>query len=106
MTEPLTRVLTLNDGSRVLRHRRLELKVVQGPDKGQRLSTSAEVVPIGTAEANALRLGDPTVSRFHLELQREAGGYRVRDLGSTNGTFAEGLRLVEAVLGERGTLRL
>jgi DNA-binding NtrC family response regulator len=40
---------------------------------------------IGSAMGNDLRLDDPTVSRFHVELGRRADRIVVTDLGSTNG---------------------
>ncbi|MEZ4338827.1 MAG: sigma 54-interacting transcriptional regulator [Sandaracinaceae bacterium] len=65
-----------------------------------------EPLTVGSAEGNALRLADPTVSRFHLELSGDAGGIRVRDLGSTNGTRASGIRIVEAVVPSGTTVTL
>ena len=38
----------------------------------------------------------PTVSRRHAEICREVDGYRIRDLGSTNGTFVNGTRIAVA----------
>lgn len=46
----------------------------------------ADRLTIGSAEGNDLRLADPTVSRFHAELQRRGEAIVLRDLGSTNGT--------------------
>jgi DNA-binding NtrC family response regulator len=43
-------------------------------------------------------LGDPTVSRYHLELTRGVGGVLVVDLGSTNGTYAGTVRIERAVI--------
>ena len=40
-----------------------------------------------------------TVSRRHAEIRRAPDGYRIRDLGSTNGTFVNGMRL--AAEGDR-----
>jgi len=40
---------------------------------------------------------DPTVSRRHAELEQVDAGVRVRDLGSTNGTFLNGERISDAV---------
>ena len=36
---------------------------------------------------------DDTVSRRHAELHRQATGWALRDLGSTNGTWLNGVRL-------------
>ncbi len=78
--------------------RTLTLEVVNGPDQGRSLETEGERVTVGTAEDNDLRLTDPTVSRYHLELRRRGDRVQVLDLGSTNGTG------VGAVLLERATM--
>ena len=48
----------------------------------------------------------PTVSGQHCNLTLTANGVLVHDLGSTNGTFVNGLRVHEAVLQAGQTLRL
>jgi pSer/pThr/pTyr-binding forkhead associated (FHA) protein len=53
---------------------------------------------IGAAAGNDVVVDfDRTVSRLHASLERFAGGWCVRDLGSRNGTFVNGVR----VLGDR-----
>jgi pSer/pThr/pTyr-binding forkhead associated (FHA) protein len=42
-------------------------------------------------------LPDPTVSRWHAGLKREASGWMLDDLGSTNGTRLNGWRVRAAV---------
>ena len=54
--------------------------------KGSRLS-------VGRAEENDVRLTDPSVSALHAVLERYPGGWTVRDLASTNGTWIEGRRI-------------
>jgi len=49
-----------------------------------------EVLRIGRAADNDLRIDHPSVSRAHAELAGDAGGWRLRDLASKNGTYAEG----------------
>ncbi len=49
----------------------------------------------GSAQGVDLLVADRTVSRLHAELHVRAGGVWVRDLGSKNGTFIDGV-LVEA----------
>lgn len=51
-----------------------------------------ERVTIGRDASSQLHLTHPTVSRHHAEIMRRDGGYAVRDLGSTNGTFVNGQR--------------
>ncbi len=41
-------------------------------------------------------LADDTVSRRHAELRVEDGRWLLRDLGSSNGTWVNGRRVIEA----------
>jgi len=68
----------------------LRVEVLEGPDAGASASSESESLSVGTASGNDLVLGDPTVSRFHLELSRGEDGILVADNGSTNGTRFEG----------------
>lgn len=52
---------------------------------------------VGRTSACDLPIQDPTVSRNHAELEVVEDGVRVRDLGSTNGTFLDGERITDAV---------
>jgi DNA-binding NtrC family response regulator len=49
----------------------------------------------GRHATNDLVLADPSVSGAHLELSRHAGLVRIRDVGSTNGTWLGAHRIVE-----------
>jgi adenylate cyclase len=51
---------------------------------------------VGRASSSDIPLLDPTISRRHAELSCAPAGVRLRDLGSSNGTFVNGTR-VEAV---------
>ena len=52
---------------------------------------------VGRADDCDLPLADSTVSRRHAELDLTPSGVRLRDLGSSNGTFLDGQRVSEAV---------
>ena len=56
------------------------------------------MIRIGKAPENDLVISDETVSRVHFEIVRDAKGYLVRDLNSTNGTFLDGAEIKEAYL--------
>jgi ABC-type multidrug transport system ATPase subunit len=62
-------------------------------------------VRIGRAPDNDIVIVDDlTVSRRHAELVRSSGQTRIVDLGSSGGTFVDGVRVREAVLGEGNVL--
>ncbi len=71
----------------------LSVQVLEGPDQGASCDAAEDTITIGTAAGNDLRLQDPTVSRYHLELRHRARGVQVVDLGSTNGTLCGGVRV-------------
>jgi len=55
---------------------------------------------IGRNPDSAIRLDDPQVSRRHAVIERIPDGTYVRDLGSGNGTFVGGRRILEARLSD------
>jgi DNA-binding NarL/FixJ family response regulator len=58
---------------------------------------SNDRVTIGKGDENELAIdGDDTVSRLHAVLDRFAAGWCVTDLGSSNGTFVNGERVLAA----------
>ena len=75
------------------------VNVVSGPDAGVSVDGDEDdALTIGFAVCNSLELSDRTVSRFHLEIRVAAGGFLVRDLRSTNGTWVGTTRIHEAVV--------
>jgi transcriptional regulator with PAS, ATPase and Fis domain len=71
----------------------LELVAVDGPSRGATASIASGAARVGAAHGNDLVLADPTVSRVHCEIAQRGDALVLRDLGSTNGTWVEGLRL-------------
>lgn len=61
--------------------------------QGRSLTIEREGV-LGRDPAVEYSLDDPTVSRRHAELVRSGDGWRLRDLGSANGTEINGVRLI------------
>ncbi len=80
---------------------RARLTVVKGPDKGLEVVLEGQTVVVGTDESCQLRLTDSSVSRRHLELSGGPGGYRLRDLRSTNGVHLDGLQVMDARLSDK-----
>jgi hypothetical protein len=62
------------------------------------LSLRSSPVTVGRAEDNDLVLADPQVSRHHARLEPDSQGWRAVDLGSTNGTWVNGIRLNAATI--------
>ena len=75
-----TSTLTLPDGSRVL--------------------LGDEPTVIGRMPECAVPLSDPQVSRRHAEVRRDDFGFKVVDMGSTNGTQVNGVTVKEQSLAD------
>jgi putative nucleotidyltransferase with HDIG domain len=54
---------------------------------------AAEVLRVGRLDPLEVVLDDNSVSRYHAEIRLTERGWRLRDLGSTNGTCLNGVRL-------------
>ena len=80
---------------------RARLSVTKGPDKGAEVVLEGQSVVVGSDESCQLRLTDTSVSRRHFELTGGPGGYRLRDLRSTNGVHLEGVQVIDAKLSEK-----
>jgi adenylate cyclase len=65
---------------------------------------SIELLPgrtlvVGRAVTSDVPIYDPTISRRHAEISLSNSGVRVRDLGSSNGTQLNGVRITDAEAG-------
>ncbi|HJL19437.1 MAG TPA: FHA domain-containing protein [Sandaracinaceae bacterium LLY-WYZ-13_1] len=66
----------------------------------QGLNLDKPRITIGRAPGNDLVLPHPSVSGRHAQVDKQQDGkFQVRDLGSTNGTFLNGVRISTAVAG-------
>jgi DNA-binding NtrC family response regulator len=79
--------------------------VLSGSSRGTTRPVGARMT-IGKASDNDLVLTDDTVSRHHCELSRTGQGIQVTDLGSTNGTKVDGIRVQEAILPHGSVLKV
>ena len=86
--------------------RRVRVRVVSGQDAGREVLLEGGTLSIGTHADVELTLRDSTVSRYHAELALLGEGVRVRDLGSTNGTFVGTARIEGMVLVPPAELRV
>jgi S-DNA-T family DNA segregation ATPase FtsK/SpoIIIE len=88
----------------------LELAILTGLDAGRSIRIRAGRWSIGRDASNSIVLDDETVSRTHCGLDiDERGTGTVTDLGSANGTFADGVELAageSAGLGEGTVIQI
>ena len=83
------------------------LLVTAGPLEGREYVISKFPYTIGSGLSNDLSIADPTVSRRHCEIVcDERGTLTINDLGSTNGTSIEGVKVSSAKLGPNTEVQL
>ena len=85
---------------------RFSLVVVDGPDRGALAMSPGQRMIVGTDRTCDFRLGDRAMSRFHCEIALGPDGIAIRDMGSTNGTRVDGVRVVQAYLRRGARLEL
>ncbi len=73
-----------------------------GPTPGATFSLEGDQVIIGRDSSCTIAINDAEVSRKHARLSFQGGKYVIEDLGSTNGTFVNGQRLVSPVVLKSG----
>ena len=62
------------------------------------------IVVVGRAVTSDVPIYDPTISRRHAEVSLADGGVKVKDVGSSNGTFLNGARISEALATENDVI--
>jgi DNA-binding NtrC family response regulator len=93
MRSPNWSTRAIDTTAREVHVQKFRVEVVSGPNRGQVAASEGDELSVGTAPTNQLVLTDPTVSRHHLTITATAGGFQLRDLSSTNGTFLAGYRV-------------
>ena len=73
--------------------------VYEGELEGQRWVIDQTQVTIGRGSDCDIVLPDRQVSRFHARIERENGGFLIRDLGSKNGTYVNGQEIRDRPYG-------
>jgi len=83
---------------RVAAEQRALLLVLSGTRLGHRLVLGDAPIDVGRGSAAGLILDADSVSRKHARIERFGGGHKIVDLGSTNGTYVNGIKIKEHIL--------
>jgi adenylate cyclase len=82
------------------------LTALAGPEQGQVFRITKPTTVVGRSTACDFVLSDPLVSRQHCQVMLGMGGVNLRDLGSTNGTLLNGVKVTEAPLRNQDIVSL
>jgi two-component system, NtrC family, response regulator GlrR len=92
-----------NYDPKVLRHR---MQVRWNDSGGKHAVTLEGRTVVGSVPDSSIAVNDPAVSRIHAEFEPRPDGLWVRDLGSRNGTFIEGVQIALARVPDGGSVRV
>lgn len=70
------------------------LTMQTGPNPGEVFVLSGAEITIGRDSNNTIAINDPEISRRHAQLSLQGSSFLFQDLGSTNGSFVNGKRLM------------
>ena len=82
------------------------LIVRRGPNTGARFLLDQDVTTAGRHPDADIFLDDVTVSRRHAEFARVGNSFEVRDLGSLNGTYYDGVRIESSPLADGAEVQI
>ena len=103
---PPTQIAYAVDGGTTLHLRKCKLAMEdEAGARNDRVFDQA-VVTIGAMDDNDLVVEDDTVSRYHCRIYQEGNAYVLHDLGSTNGSFINKVRIKEGYLKPGCTVQL
>jgi hypothetical protein len=82
------------------------LVALSRPASGSRYPLATMLTTLGRHPESDVFLDDITVSRRHAEVERSPEGYRVRDVGSLNGTYVNRQRVDDVLLADGDELQV
>jgi pSer/pThr/pTyr-binding forkhead associated (FHA) protein len=95
-TRPLTRSDV--DSAVFLARNRASLVVIEGPSAGSEYELNSLSYVIGRSSDADLTLNDDAMSGNHAAIELGSSGFKIRDMGSTNGTLVNGSKVNAADL--------
>jgi pSer/pThr/pTyr-binding forkhead associated (FHA) protein len=103
-----TRRLNRSDvgGALFLASNRASLVALEGPSAGSEYLLERDSYVIGRGANADLSFKDDAMSGSHAALELGASGYKIRDMGSTNGTFVNGSAVQAADLKHGDKIRV
>lgn len=72
-----------------------KLMFTEGPKAGQELFVETFEITLGRSKKADIFLDDERLSRIHAKITRVGMGYRLIDMNSRNGTYVNGMRILE-----------
>lgn len=102
----LERTLAQASISTTLANTHISRLAVHTPTKTWEVPLGDETLLIGRGAESGLLLDNGNVSRRHARIDRDNDGFRLRDLGSTNGTWLRTHRIESHLLQEGDTVRI
>jgi pSer/pThr/pTyr-binding forkhead associated (FHA) protein len=72
--------------------------VARGPNQGSTYLVEGAPVTVGRHPDSSIFLDDITVSRRHSVIERDRDDFRIRDVGSLNGTYVNHQRVDQTVI--------
>jgi len=85
-TPPPTMTITVGPATRLV--------AIQGPYAGQTFEITADLMTVGREAVHPIALvNDMGISRTHAQIVRQGDQVLIEDLGSTNGTYVNGVRI-------------
>jgi transcriptional regulator with GAF, ATPase, and Fis domain len=82
------------------------LVAINGSKKGTTFPLTVKETTIGRESLSVVPLNHASVSRRHCVIERDDDNFKIRDLGSSNGTFVNGQPIQEKVLSHADQLRI
>jgi DNA-binding NtrC family response regulator len=104
---PRTGAARDTEALRVLRESKASLCIVIGRvGDARRVCVGEHPIQVGRDADSDIVVSDPTASFRHCRLEPSRDGLFVRDLGSSNGTFVNGMRVDRALLSSGAVVRV
>ena len=79
---------------------------IRDSDEGSSYAVASSPIRIGRGRNNDFVLSDARSSADHAELRWEKGEFRIRDMGSTNGTQLNGSQVTEYAVQDGDQIRI